>query len=504
MSRLTLISVGPGRADLIPPMARKALEESDVIVGYSLYLRWIAPWIEGKEIHSPPLTRERERAQLALASARAGRPTALVSSGDIGVYAMAALVFEELAEDDVPVSVIPGITAATSCAALLGAPLSHDFATLSLSDLLCPWTWIEQRARAIAEADMACALYNVQSRSRQEGVYRILRLLLEHKRPETCCGVVRNAWRPDQSVRITTLGELLNQQFDMLTTLIIGNRFTRKIGNQLFTPRGYNDWSEPTTEPPPKGATWVFSGTSDGNEAATMLAAQGHQVVVSTASEYGGSLAAEIPGVTVISGRRGVEARRRLLSDAVAVVDATHPYAEQMTAQLHELCAELSLPYLRYQRPAAAPDSLTPIELEAAPAAAMGAGTRIFLATGANDAATFLQAPGAQECEWFVRLTPDPDRIRRLEGLGVPRANICAMQGPFDADFNTALWRQWGIDCVVTKDSGEAGGFAAKQAACEALGIPMVLVARPPLPSAPVVESVEAISDWMTTHVEAR
>jgi precorrin-3B C17-methyltransferase len=185
-------------------------------------------------------------------------------------------------------------------------------------------------------------------------------------------------------------------------------------------------------------------------------------------------------------------------------VDATHPYAEHMTAQLHELCAELSLPYLRYQRPPAAPDSLTPLDLQAAPAAAMGAGKRIFLATGANDAATFLQAPGAKECEWFVRLTPDPDRIRRLEGLGVPRANICAMQGPFDVDFNTALWRQWGIDCVVTKDSGEAGGFAAKQAACKALGIPMILVARPPLPAAPVVESVAAISDWMTTHVEAR
>src|SRR5205807_9139655 len=151
---LHLISLGPGAMDLIPPMAERALRESDVIVGYELYLKAIAPWIAEKEIHSPPLTQERERAAKAIELARAGRTVSLVSSGDIGVYAMAALAFELIEENDTfGVHVIPGITAANSCAALLGSPLSHDFATLSLSDLLCQWDWIKERAQHLAQAD---------------------------------------------------------------------------------------------------------------------------------------------------------------------------------------------------------------------------------------------------------------------------------------------------------------------------------------------------------------
>ncbi|HEY6926138.1 MAG TPA: precorrin-3B C(17)-methyltransferase, partial [Steroidobacteraceae bacterium] len=164
---LHLVSVGPGTGDLIVPSAIAALRESEVIVSYELYLRWVTEWIRGKEIHTPPLTQERERARLAIDRARGGRKVALISSGDIGIYAMAALAFEEMREEDTfDVNVIPGITAANACASLLGSPLSHDFATLSLSNLMCPWEWIEQRARHIAEADLACVLYNVQSNAR--------------------------------------------------------------------------------------------------------------------------------------------------------------------------------------------------------------------------------------------------------------------------------------------------------------------------------------------------
>ena len=196
---LNLVSVGPGFADLIVPRAEEALRNSDVIVAYELYLRWIMPWLEGKEIHIPPLTQERERALLAIDKARSGAKVALVSSGDIGIYAMAALAYEEMRENDTfAVNLVPGITSANACASLLGSPLSHDFATLSLSDLLCPWEWIENRARHIAEADLACVLYNVQSAGRQEGVYRILSRMLESKTPGTLCGVVKNAYRPGQ------------------------------------------------------------------------------------------------------------------------------------------------------------------------------------------------------------------------------------------------------------------------------------------------------------------
>src|SRR5579863_7123093 len=335
--KLNLISVGPGFINLVPPLAEFALRESEVVVGYKLYFTWIQPLLEGKEIHSFSLTQERERAQKAIACARAGKTVSLVSSGDIGIYGMASLVLEEMREEEeFQLQIIPGVSAANSSAALLGAPLSHDFATLSLSDLLCPWEWIENRARHLAKADLVIALYNVQSQSRPDGIYRILRILLEEKRANTWCGVVRNAFRPDQSVYLCSLTELLDRQFDMLTTIVVGNRFTQRKGQFIYTPRGYHGWNAGSAESAgnagnaglpdlasgvsddraklenaeraaatdnahnhkrltansqPQTANrqpvWVFSGTGDGNALAAELSGRGHRVIVSTVSDYG-------------------------------------------------------------------------------------------------------------------------------------------------------------------------------------------------------------------------
>lgn len=491
---LNLVSVGPGFDDLIVPRAIAALRDSDVIVAYELYLRWIAPHIEGKEIHTPPLTQERERAMLAIEHARRGARVALISSGDIGIYAMAALAFEEMREDDsYEVNVVPGITSANACASLLGSPLSHDFATLSLSDLLCPWEWIEHRARHIAQADLACVMYNVQSASRQQGVYRVLQLMLESKAPHTLCGVVKNAYRPGQEVAIYRLDELPSLQFDMLTTIVVGNRFTMRKRGRIFTPRGYNDWAQPEAAETskeaelPENALWVFSGTSDGNALAEQLAqGQDKRVVVSAASDHGGEMARQdCPGVSVWAGRQGVEARRRVLTQKSArlLLDATHPYASGMSEQLIGLSKELGIPYLRYERPSAyqPEDGELCASIEQAAERAAALGPRIFLATGSKDLATFMRTPGAAGKQWFVRQTAEPELIERALALGIPRERICAMQGPFSAEFNTALWRDWGIDCVVTKDSGDAGGYQAKVRAAKALGIPLLVVARPRL-----------------------
>jgi precorrin-3B C17-methyltransferase len=492
---LNLVSVGPGFEDLIVPRAVAALQDSDVIVAYELYLRWIAPHIAGKQIHTPPLTQERERALLAIEKARQGQKVALISSGDIGIYAMAALAFDEMREDDTyRVNVVPGVTSANACASLLGSPLSHDFATLSLSNLLCPWEWIENRARHIAQADLACVLYNVQSAGRQEGVYRILKLMLESKAPHTLCGVVRNAYRPGQQVSIHRLDELPGLQFDMLTSIVIGNRFTQRKRGFIFTPRGYNDWQEEgvaVNNPAlnlPAQAVWVFAGTSDGNALAAQLAQQGHQVVVSTATEYGGALALQdCPGVTVWAGRQGVEARKQALQQhgARLLIDATHPYATLMSQQLIGLSQSLAIPYLRYERPGlaatAGSQAMLCDSMEQAAQQAMACGERIFLATGSKDLASFLQAPGAEHKQWFVRVTAEPEFLQRALDLGIPRSRICAMQGPFSEAFNRALWQDWKIDCVVTKDSGDAGGYGAKQAAAQALAIPLLTVRRPQL-----------------------
>jgi len=488
---LNLVSVGPGFSDLIVPRAEAALRDSDVIVAYDLYLRWIEPWIAGKEIHTPPLTQERERALLAIEKARSGAKVALISSGDIGIYAMAALAFDEMREDDdYEVNVIPGITSANACASLLGSPLSHDFATLSLSDLLCPWDWIEQRGRHIAQADLACVLYNVQSAGRQEGVYRILNIMLESKSPKTLCGVIHNAYRPGQKVSIHHLEDLLSLQFDMLTTIVIGNRFTQRKRGFIFTPRGYNNWDAPAEQPIidelTKHALWIFSGTSDGNALANELAQQGYPVVVSAATEYGGEVAAQhCSGVSVWAGHQGVEARKQVLSQnqARVIVDATHPYANLISEQLMGLSKSLNIPYLRFERPSsfAADSGIECNSTEQAAEQAIALGRRIFLTTGSKDLAVFLQAPGAAEREWFVRVTPEPEFIQRAIDLGVPRSHICAMQGPFSEAFNTALWRDLKIDCVITKDSGDAGGYQAKVSATQALNIPLLVIKRPKL-----------------------
>lgn len=509
---LSLVSVGPGLAEFILPQAVEALRASEVIVGYELYLKWIQPWICGKEIHSPPLTRERERARLAIEAARLGRRVALVSSGDIGIYAMASLAFEQMREEDTfEVAVIPGVTAANACASLLGAPLSHDFATLSLSDLMCPWEWIEQRARHIGAADLACVLYNVQSQSRSEGVYRVLSILQEHKSPDTLCGVVRNAYRPGARVSVHRLKELPELKFDMLTTIVIGNRFTRRRRQWIYTPRGYHDW--PQEQPPvapqlPSRAIWVFSGTRDGNELARQLAAQGHPVVVSTATGYGGEVARlSCEGAAVWSGRQGMEPRRRALEGSAArlILDATHPHAAQISLQLIELARQLGIPYLRFERPSALDPGRAIVCADAADAArrAVELGRRIFLATGSKDLESFVRAPGARGREWFVRLTPDPERLSRAIALGVPRDHILAMQGPFPAEFNLALWRSQSIDCVVTKDSGEVGGYGEKQSAAAELGIPLLVIRRPqvdyPRQVASVPEAVRVAADLTGT-----
>ena len=508
--KLNLVSVGPGSAELIPPLAEAALRASEAIVGYELYLTWIQSWINGKAVHTFPLTKERERAALAIALARDGHVVSLVSGGDIGVYGMAALVLEEMTEDDAfELSVIPGISAATSCAALLGSPLSHDYATLSLSNLLCPWDLIEYRARQLAKADLVVALYNVQSKTRQDGVYWILRLFLEYKPATTWCGVVRNAYRRDQKTYICTLGELLDRKFDMLTTIIVGNRFTQRKREYIFNPRGYRPWdgiNSVQLAPTAAGSitqhspVWVFSGTGDGNALATRLREKGYPIVVSTATDYGAEVASEdLPGVIVRSGRMGAEARRREMesSGARAIVDATHPFATAISFQLMRLSKVLKIPYLRYERPQAVSPYPAILCKSVAEAASIARGNRIFLATGAKDLAVFLNHEGASRREWYVRIAPDSESLQRVLELGVPRANICVMQGPFSKEFNKALWRSWGIDCVVTKESGEIGGFLMKAEAAHSLGIPLIVVERPEISYPMVGHDFDTVVDQL-------
>lgn len=240
---LFIVGLGPGAAATMTPQAREAIERTSVVIGYEGYFAWIADLIAGKECITLPLTQEVERARVAVRRATQGDSVSVISSGDAGIYGMASLVLEMLesdgATDGLEVTVIPGLSAVNASASLLGAPLAHDFAVISLSDLLTPWELIERRLLAAAGADFVVALLNPKSGRRAWQFPRARDLLLHHLPPETPAGLVRNAYRPGQSVEVTTLVQMADSPVDMLTTVIVGNSRTRLLGHRLVTPRGY-------------------------------------------------------------------------------------------------------------------------------------------------------------------------------------------------------------------------------------------------------------------------
>lgn len=220
--------------------AAAALAAADVIVGYRPYLELIADLTTGKRTVAGAMRQETARAEAAVAAATAGARVSVVSTGDAGVYGMAGLVLELLPEGSpVTVEVVPGVTAASAAAACLGAPLMNDFAVVSLSDLLTPLEVIERRLTAAADGDFVLALYNPRSTRRHEPLRRALAILRARRAPDTPVGLVRNALRDGQEARITTLGELREEDVDMLTLLVVGNGATSVRDGRMVTPRGY-------------------------------------------------------------------------------------------------------------------------------------------------------------------------------------------------------------------------------------------------------------------------
>ena len=240
MNVLYVVGLGPGGSRWMTWEARAALEQAEVLCGYTVYLDLIRGEFPDKEYFSTPMTQEIERCRAALERARSGRTTALVCSGDAGVYGMAGPVLELAPQfPEVEIQVVPGVTAALAGAAVLGAPLMHDFAVLSLSDLLTPWEVIRRHLELAAQGDFVLCLYNPSSRRRRDHLRMACDIVLAHRGPETVCGWVRNAGRAQEEHQVLTLGELQEAQVDMFTTVFIGSAATRRIGDRMVTPRGY-------------------------------------------------------------------------------------------------------------------------------------------------------------------------------------------------------------------------------------------------------------------------
>lgn len=241
MNKLYIVGLGPGGPEGMTAAARAAMEKAEVLCGYTVYIDLVRPLYPEKEVYTTPMTRERERCRWALETAAAGRTVAMVCSGDAGVYGMAGPIYQMAGEfPGVELEVVPGVTAATAGAAVLGAPLMHDFCVISLSDLLTPWSAIETRLRCAGEGDFVVCLYNPSSRKRADYLRRACDILLAAgKSPDTVCGWVRNIGRDGQESRVLTLAALREETVDMFTTVFIGNAATRRQGEKMVTPRGY-------------------------------------------------------------------------------------------------------------------------------------------------------------------------------------------------------------------------------------------------------------------------
>ncbi len=240
------MGLGPGGEEGLTAQARRSLERAQVVLGYRTYLEQVRPWLEGKELIASGMTRELDRAARALELAGRGRVVALVSGGDPGIYAMAAVVFElardrgvNLGPGGLPLTVVPGVPAGAAASPLLGAPLSHDFACVSLSDRLTPWELIEERLEAVAAADFVVALYNPKSKGRPWQYGRALEIISRHRNPSTPVGIVSRAGRPGQEIVLGDLGGAAAAPVDMQTMVIIGNSQSFTYQGRMVTPRGY-------------------------------------------------------------------------------------------------------------------------------------------------------------------------------------------------------------------------------------------------------------------------
>lgn len=240
MSKLYVVGIGPGAYEKMTMEAAEALKNSDVIIGYTVYVDLVKNHFPGKEFLTTPMKKEVDRCVLAFEEAKKGKTAAMICSGDAGVYGMSGLMYEVgVNYPEVELVIIPGVTAATGGAAVLGAPLIHDFCVISLSDLLTPWEKIEARLLGAAQADFVICLYNPSSKKRHDYLEKACDLMLQYKSPDTVCGIVGNIGREGESAQVMTLEELKSTKVDMFTTVFIGNSQTQNINGKMVTPRGY-------------------------------------------------------------------------------------------------------------------------------------------------------------------------------------------------------------------------------------------------------------------------
>lgn len=243
MNKIYVVGIGPGAYEKMTIEAAETLKKCDCIIGYNVYIDLVKDHFADKKFLSTPMRKEVERCVMAFEEANKDQAVAMICSGDAGVYGMASLIYQVGVDyPDTEIEVIPGVTAAISGAAVLGAPLIHDFCLISLSDLLTPWELIEARLKSAAEGDFVVSMYNPSSMKRHDYLQKACDILMANgKSPETVCGIVKNIGREGEEAVTMTLSDLRNTKVDMFTTVFVGNKSTMNMNGKMVTPRGYKN-----------------------------------------------------------------------------------------------------------------------------------------------------------------------------------------------------------------------------------------------------------------------
>ena len=469
--RIYVVGIGPGSLQGMTLQAREILDGCDCIVGYDTYIDLIRHYFPDKEFVTTGMTKEVERCHGVRDRAKQGQTVAIVSSGDAGIYGMAGIMHEVAADDDVDIVVIPGVTAASAGAALLGAPLVADTCLISLSDLLTPWEKIANRLDCAAAGDFVICLYNPASKKRADYLEKACDIILRHQPADTPAGIVRNIGREGQEVTVLTLGELRKMRLDIFCTVFIGNSQTRTIHGKLVT-------ADITARSP----VWIAGGTTEGRKLAHYADCCLASEHVSVATDYGASLVPESPFVTVVTGRMDEgEMETFLREQAIAqVIDATHPYATVVTANIRQACAAVGVPYRRIQRRRGRyEDQVGCIAVhsvgEAVEVLNHTTGP-IFLTTGSKDLDSFAQIPDYAQ-RIYARILPVRPSLDRALDLGYLPAHgfVCRAPSRPNSMRPAPPDRR---SPVVTKNSGHTGGFQEEIEAARQTGATVIVIER--------------------------
>ena len=515
MNKLYIAGIGPGGPEYMTRKAYRILQEADLIVGYTLYNDLLRREFPDKTYYSTAMTGERERCLYALRAAEAGRKAVVVCSGDSGVYGMASLVLELAKERgfDVEIEAVPGVTAALGAGALAGAAVSGDFAAVSLSDLLTPWNVIEKRLRTAASGDFVIALYNPGSRKRRDHLKRACEVIGQFRAWDTVCAVAERIGREGENVRFLSLEQLSSAAADMFMTILIGNSSTRMVrlsggAEKMVTPRGYRigepaDLWKKESLPERKNAgrerIVIFGGTTEGRQLTEFACEKGVPVFLCVATAYGERMVKPHPLLEVNSAGLGQKEIEELLTDSriLAVLDATHPYAAEITEKTAAACRKTGRRYLRILRNVfeggadqaggrTFSENGNQAEGEVFFAGSIRQAAdfldrvqgRALITTGSKEAAEYMKIKDAEERLTF-RVLPSREALAACEAAGISGKNLICMQGPFSAEMNACMMRECGASYLVTKISGKNGGFEEKIEAARRVGARVIAVLPP-------------------------